>query len=94
MTSEFTLPRLRVATYNVHGCVGMAEEGERSKSKVNGSNQRFLEIKLLTIRNGQHCRPSRYSETAQLSPESPAHCGIYFSSQSLIVDTDFAEFVS
>jgi endonuclease/exonuclease/phosphatase family metal-dependent hydrolase len=32
MTSEFTLPRLRVATYNVHGCVGM--DGQRSESRI------------------------------------------------------------
>src|SRR5678810_1134499 len=32
MTSEFTLPRLRVATYNVHGCVGM--DRQRSESRI------------------------------------------------------------
>ena len=32
MTSEFALPRLRVATYNVHGCVGM--DRQRSESRI------------------------------------------------------------
>jgi endonuclease/exonuclease/phosphatase family metal-dependent hydrolase len=32
MTSELPLPRLRVATYNVHGCVGM--DRRRSESRI------------------------------------------------------------
>src|SRR5437762_4267503 len=32
MTSEFTLPTLRVATYNVHGCVGM--DRQRSEARI------------------------------------------------------------
>ena len=32
MTSELPLPRLRVATYNVHGCVGM--DRQRSESRI------------------------------------------------------------
>ena len=32
MTSESTAPRLRVATYNVHGCVGM--DRQRSESRI------------------------------------------------------------
>ena len=32
MSSEFTSPRLRVATYNVHGCVGM--DRQRSESRI------------------------------------------------------------
>ena len=32
MTSEPTAPRLRVATYNVHGCVGM--DGQRSEGRI------------------------------------------------------------